>query len=94
MQLHLVLRLSYLYVLFICYVYLCFVGLCFLYKLLSIWWLWTLAAVLFVSVIAGILFYRNSKRAKEIIRIFKPAHEIAFDQLRLLLKADLVSAGW
>ena len=55
----------------------------------SYWWLWVLGII---SVIAGVCFwlYLRQKRVAELVRIFKPAHEIAYDRLRDLVKEDLV----
>ena len=33
------------------------------------------------------------KRVKELVRIFKPAHELAYERLRILVKEDLFGAG-
>jgi hypothetical protein len=58
----------------------------------SFWWVW-------ISVAAGITaaagFWINSrrKRIKELVRIFKPAHEIAYERLRALVRQDLIKAG-
>ena len=55
----------------------------------SYWWLWVLGII---SVIAGVCFwlYLRQKRVAELVRVFKPAHEIAYDRLRDLVKEDLV----
>ena len=45
------------------------------------------------SASAGGWFYLRRKHAEELIRIFKPAHEIAYDRLRELIKQDLVKQG-
>jgi len=58
----------------------------------SYWWIWVLSAA---GIIAGVVFWLNRRRqqAKELVRIFKPAHEIAYDRLRTLVEQDLVKAG-
>ncbi len=55
-------------------------------------WIWLLFSA---GIIAGIIFLLNRKRrqARELVRTFKPAHEIAYDRLRSLIKQDLVKAG-
>lgn len=55
-------------------------------------WLWALGVVAVVT-IAGLWLYLRRKRVKELVRIFKPAHEIAYERLRTLVKEDLVGAG-
>jgi len=48
-----------------------------------------------VCIIAAACFWRYLRRkgAIELIRIFKPAHEIAYDRLRALVEEDLVKKG-
>ncbi|HEW78511.1 MAG TPA: hypothetical protein ENH34_00890 [Phycisphaerales bacterium] len=59
----------------------------------SFWWLWTLGAAGIVTAgIAGWLYLRQ-KRRSELIRIFRPAHEIAYEHLQALVKDDLVKKG-
>lgn len=58
----------------------------------SFWWVWILCIV--TIAVAGVTwFYIRRKGTEEIIRIFKPAHEIAYNRLRDLVKQDLVKAG-
>ena len=59
----------------------------------SYWWIWMLCAVVIISagVVTWIILRR--KKAREIIRIFKPAHEIAYNRLRALVEQKLVEAG-
>jgi hypothetical protein len=59
---------------------------------LSYWWVWVLGTA---AVIAAAGFWVNlrRKRIKELVRIFKPAHEIAYERLRALVAQDLVKAG-
>jgi len=58
----------------------------------SYWWLWLLIPVAATGAIAIWLFFR-SKRAKKLIRIFKPAHELAYARLQALVKDDLIAKG-
>ena len=58
----------------------------------SLWWLWVLLAAC-LAVPAGLWLLLRRKRAIELIRIFKPAHEIAYARLRALVKEDLLKAG-
>jgi hypothetical protein len=58
----------------------------------SYWWIWVLSVT---GIIAGVIFWLNRRRqqAQELVRLFKPAHEIAYDRLRALIKQELVKAG-
>ncbi|MBN1786904.1 MAG: hypothetical protein JW806_00750 [Sedimentisphaerales bacterium] len=58
----------------------------------SYWWAWLLGVTVIVAVISLWLRLRR-KKVQELIRIFKPAHEIAYNRLRALVKQDLVKAG-
>jgi hypothetical protein len=58
----------------------------------SLWWLWVIGAVAIVAAAGGWLYLRR-RRIEELIRILKPAHEIAYDRLRALVSDDLVKAG-
>jgi hypothetical protein len=58
----------------------------------SFWWVWVLGAIA-ACVAVGSWLYVRRRRAKELVRIFKPAHEIAYDRLRALVQEDLVGAG-
>jgi len=58
----------------------------------SLWWLWILGAAA-VSSAAALWLYLRRKKVRELTRIFKPAHEIAYERLRNLVKEDLVGAG-
>ncbi len=55
-------------------------------------WIWVLSAA---GIIAGIIFWLNRRRqqVKELVRIFKPAHEIAYERLQALVEQDLIKAG-
>jgi hypothetical protein len=56
-----------------------------------LWWL--LSAVAVVGGIAALLLYFRREKTKAAVRIFKPAHEIAYARLQLLIRQDLVKAG-
>ena len=58
----------------------------------SRWWLWTLLALGVVAPPVAWWLLRQ-KRIKRLVRIFKPAHEIAYARLRALVAEDLVGAG-
>jgi hypothetical protein len=57
-----------------------------------VWW-WILPAVAVVGGIAGLWLYLHRKKIKETVRIFKPAHEIAYARLQSLIQQDLIKAG-
>jgi len=58
----------------------------------SYWWIWLLVSL---GIVAAVIFwfYRRGQRVKELFRIFKPAHEIAYERLRSLIEEELVKAG-
>lgn len=56
------------------------------------WWLWTLAVLGVAAVPAGWLLLRG-RRARQVVRIFKSAHEIAYLRLRALVAENLVEQG-
>jgi len=58
----------------------------------SYWWVWVIGSTSIITAITGWLCLRR-RRYSKLIRIFKPAHEIAYERLRALVKDDLVSAG-
>lgn len=58
----------------------------------SLWWLWILLAMVVLVVPAGWWLLRR-QRIRALLRIFKPAHEIAYARLRILVAEDLVEAG-
>ncbi|MCK4936714.1 MAG: hypothetical protein KAR84_07655, partial [Elusimicrobiales bacterium] len=58
----------------------------------SYWPLWALGMVTIIAAISSWVYSRR-KRVAELVRIFKPAHEIAYDRLRALVKDDLVKKG-
>ncbi|RKY07210.1 MAG: hypothetical protein DRP66_07220 [Planctomycetota bacterium] len=54
--------------------------------------LWALGAFGVIAAVGSWLYLRR-KRAVELVKIFKPAHEIAYDRLRGLVAEDLVKKG-
>jgi hypothetical protein len=58
----------------------------------SYWWIWALCIVI---IAAGVVtwFILRREKTKETIRIFKPAHEIAYNRLRALIDKKLIEAG-
>ena len=58
----------------------------------SCWGVWALGVVVLTGA-AGSWLWLRRKRVKELVRIFKPAHELAYERLRALVKEDLVGAG-
>jgi len=58
----------------------------------SYWWVWIPVIVVLVT-IPLTWFLSRQKRARKLIRIFRPAHEIAYARLRVLVAEDLVEAG-
>jgi len=59
----------------------------------SFWWVWLLIVAVFVGVGTSLWLYLRRKRVKELVRLFKPAHELAYERLRALVQEDLVAAG-
>ncbi|MGA2071617.1 MAG: BatD family protein [Sedimentisphaerales bacterium] len=57
-----------------------------------VWW-WILPAIAVVIAAGGLWLYFRRKKTKEAIRIFKPAHEIAYARLQSLVQQDLIKAG-
>jgi hypothetical protein len=55
-------------------------------------WLWGLV-VLGVAAIPAVWLLLRSRRVKERIRIFKPAHEVAYARLRALIAEGLIEKG-
>lgn len=58
----------------------------------SFWWAWAIG-IIAVTAAGGVWLYLRRKRVKELVRIFKPAHELAYERLRALVKEDLIGAG-
>ena len=56
------------------------------------WWLWAVVA-LGVAAVPGAWLLLRSRRAKELVRIFRPAHEVAYARLRALVAENLVEQG-
>ncbi len=56
------------------------------------WWLWILVALVVAAVPAGWLLLR-SRRSRQVVRVFKSAHEIAYLRLRALVAANLIEQG-
>jgi len=61
-------------------------------KAASRWWLWGLV-VLGIAAVPAVWLLLRSRRTKERIRIFKPAHEVAYARLRALVAEGLVEKG-
>ena len=61
-------------------------------KAASHWWLWMLVALGLAAVPAAWLLLR-SRRTKQLVRIFRPAHELAYARLRALVAENLVEQG-
>ncbi|MHC4535693.1 MAG: BatD family protein [Planctomycetota bacterium] len=58
----------------------------------SLWWIWLLLISFIAAVAAGWILMKR-KRVAKLIRIFKPAHEIAYERLKALVQQNLVEAG-
>jgi hypothetical protein len=58
----------------------------------SYWWIWVLCAAGIIAAVAS-WFYIRRRQVKELVRIFKPAHEIAYERLRALVKQNLIKSG-
>ncbi len=56
------------------------------------WWLWIPAVLVVIAVPAGWLLLRR-RRARQVVRIFKSAHELAYLRLRALVASKLVEQG-
>ncbi len=59
---------------------------------ISYLWLWVIGSTIFITAV-GIWLYLRRKKYTKLIRIFKPAHEIAYERLRALVKDGLINAG-
>lgn len=55
-------------------------------------WVWALC-ITGIAAAAVCWLHLRRRRGEELVRIFKPAHEIAYDRLRALVKQDMVKAG-
>jgi len=61
-------------------------------KAASRWWLWALLVPGVAAVPAAWLLLR-SRRTRQLVRIFRPAHELAYARLRALVAENLVEQG-
>jgi len=52
-------------------------------------WFWALGVIGIVAAVSFWLYLRR-KRVTEFVRIFKPAHEIAYERLQALIEEDLI----
>ncbi|MHC5061047.1 MAG: BatD family protein [Planctomycetota bacterium] len=59
----------------------------------SYWPLWTLGACVGIVAVISAWLYLRRRRIHELVRIFRPAHEIAYARLKSLVKDDPVAAG-
>lgn len=58
----------------------------------SYWWVWLIGAVGAIGALLVWVRFRR-KKLRQLVRIFKPAHEIAYARLRALVKEDLIKKG-
>ena len=58
----------------------------------GLWWVWVSAAVVILAGV-GLWFKFRRRKLLEIARIFRPAHEVAYERLRRLVAENLVEAG-
>jgi len=58
----------------------------------SFWWLWMIFILVIVGALTGYL-YLMRRRQDELVRIFRSAHEIAYERLRALVRQKLIDAG-
>jgi len=58
----------------------------------SLWWVWALVLG-GTAAAGGLWFYFGKRRVRKLVRIFRPAHELAYARLRALVKENLVEAG-
>ena len=56
-------------------------------------WIWIFSVLVIITCMTGGVLYFKRKHVKELVRIFKPAHEIAYERLRVLVKQNLIEAG-
>jgi hypothetical protein len=62
-------------------------------KQASRWWLWGLLVLVVIGGASVGWWLLRKKRIEALVRIFRPAHEIAYARLRVLVAEDLVEAG-
>ncbi len=58
----------------------------------SYWWAWALGVIAILAA-GGTWLWLRRRRVRELVRIFKPAHELAYERLHVLVKEDLIGAG-
>ncbi len=58
----------------------------------SLWWVWVLGGVGLTALPIGWWLLRRN-RVRELVKIFRPAHEVAYARLRALVAQNLVEAG-
>ncbi|MBN2021025.1 MAG: hypothetical protein JW749_12475 [Sedimentisphaerales bacterium] len=54
----------------------------------ALWWILSVAVI--VASAGGVWLYSRRKKAREIVRIFKAPHEIAYERLERLIRRDLI----
>jgi hypothetical protein len=59
----------------------------------SYWLLWMLSTCVAIAAAVSAWLYLRRRRIRELVRIFKSAHEIAYARLKALVKDDPVAAG-
>lgn len=59
----------------------------------SVLWIWLIIVLAVLAPPIALWLYLRRKKVAELVRIFKPAHEIAYERLRKLVKDDPVGAG-
>jgi len=59
----------------------------------SFWWIWLVGVTVLSGLGIGTWVFLGRRRTAQAVRIFKPAHELAYDRLRALVQAKLVEAG-
>ena len=59
----------------------------------SYWPLWTLGGCAGIAAVIICWLYLRRRRIHELVRVFKPAHEIAYARLKALVRDDPVAAG-
>ena len=57
----------------------------------SLWWVWPAGVIAVIG--GGSWLFLRRKGYTELVRIFKPAHEIAYERLKALVADDLIKAG-
>lgn len=62
-------------------------------KQASFLWVWVLSVSVIIIAVGGVIIYFKRKHVKELVRIFKPAHEIAYERLRVLIGQNLIETG-